>query len=55
MLVSTMLLLVNKLRERKSESQDRRKFESVRALFVICTHVITLHSCYVRMLIMING
>ena len=28
------------------ESQVRRHCESVRALFVICTRVTTLHSCY---------
>ena len=31
------------------ESQVRRHCESVRALFVICTRVTTLHSCYMRM------
>ena len=31
-------------------SQDRRSFQSiVRSLFVICTRVTTLHSCYTRM------
>ena len=31
-------------------SQDRRNFQSVvRSLFVICTRVTTLHSCYMRM------
>ena len=28
------------------ESQDRRNFESICMLFVICTHITTLHSCY---------
>ena len=32
--------------EKNAESQDRRNFESVRALLVICTRVTTLHSCY---------
>ena len=31
------------------ESQSRRNFESVRALFVICTRVIILHLRYMRM------
>ena len=31
-------------------NQDRRNFQSVvRSLFVICTRVTTLHSCYMRM------
>ena len=44
------LLLVNNLHEKKiTERQDRRNFESVHALFVICTRVTTWHSCYTRM------
>ena len=31
---------------KKKESQDRRNFENVRALLVICTRVTTLQSCY---------
>ena len=29
-----------------TESQDRWKFESICTLFVIRTHITTLHSCY---------
>ena len=44
------LLLVSNLHEKKiTERQDRRNFESVHALFVICTRVTTWHSCYTRM------
>ena len=28
--------------------QDRRNFDSMRGLFAICTRVITLHSCYMK-------
>ena len=45
-----MLLRVDNLHEKKkniTEShQGRRNFESVRAIFVICTRVTTLYSCY---------
>ena len=34
------------LEKKNAESQDRRNFESVRALLVICTRVTTLQSCY---------
>ena len=48
-----MLLLVNNVHDRnnitESQERDRRNSESVRALFVICTCVTTLHSCSVRM------
>ena len=39
--------VINNVHEKKkAESQDRRNFESVRALFVICTRVTTLQSCH---------
>ena len=42
-----MLLLCNDLLEKKNtESQDRRNFDGARPLFIICTRVTTLHSCY---------
>ena len=42
-----MLLLFNNVHEKKkTENQDRRNFESVRVLFVICTRVTTLQSCH---------
>ena len=42
-----MLLLFNTVHGKKNaESQERRNFESVRALLVICTRVTTLQSCY---------
>ena len=42
-----MLLLFNNVPGKKNaESQDRRNFESVRALLVIFTRVTTLQSCY---------
>ena len=44
-----MILLVNNVHEKTTESQSRRNFESVRALFVICTRVIILHLRYMRM------
>ena len=34
------------LEKKNAESQDRRNFESVRALLVIFTRVTTLQSCY---------
>ena len=36
-------------KKKTKESQDRRNFESVRALFVICTRFTTLNPCYTRM------
>ena len=47
--IAFMLLLVNNVHEKTSQSQDRQNFESVCVLFVICTRVTTLHSCYMRM------
>ena len=45
-----MLLLVNNVNEKSiTENQDGRNFECLHALFVICTRVTTLHSCYMRM------
>ena len=42
-----MLLLFNNVHGKKNaESQDRRNFESVRALLLIFTRVTTLQSCY---------
>ena len=42
-----MLLLFNTVHGKKNaESQERRNFESVRALLVICTRVTTLQSSY---------
>ena len=42
-----MLLLCNDLLEKKNtESQDRRNFDGARPLYIICTRVTTLHSCY---------
>ena len=42
-----MLLLIIDLLEKKiTESQDRRNFDGARPLFIICTRVTTLHSCY---------
>ena len=39
-------LLVNNVHKKNiAESQDRRNFESVRALFVICSLVTALQSC----------
>ena len=44
-----LLLLVNNLYEKRiSETQNGRNFGSARALFVICTRVKTLHSCYMK-------
>ena len=40
------MLLIMYMKKKKTESQDRRNFESVRALFVICTRVTTLQSCH---------
>ena len=43
-----MLLLVNNLHEKRiSKSQNGQNFVA-RALFVICTRVTTLHSCYMK-------
>ena len=36
-------LLVINVHERTSHSQDRTNFESMSTVFVICTHVTTLH------------
>lgn len=36
------------LKKNTTESQDRRNCLSVRAIFVICTRVITSHSRYMR-------
>ena len=44
-----ILLLFNKVHKKITKSQDRRNFESVCALFVICTRVTTLHSCFMRL------
>ena len=45
-----MWLLFNTVHGKKNaESQERRNFESVRALLVICTRVTTSQSCYTRM------
>ena len=45
-----MLLLNSCVRKKTSERQDRRNFESVRALFVICARLCTrLHFALVRM------
>ena len=41
-----LLLFNNVLGKKNAESQDRRNFESVRALLVIFTRVTTLQSCY---------
>ena len=43
-----MYLLVNTLHEKRvTESQNKQNF-AARALIVICTRVITLHSCYMK-------
>ena len=43
-----MLVLVNNLHEKRiSKSQNGQNFVA-RALFVICTRVTTLHSCYMK-------
>ena len=34
------------LKKKNTESQDRRNFDGARPLFIICTRVTTLHSCY---------
>ena len=45
-----MLLLVNNVHKKNiAESRQRRNFESVRALFVICIRVTTLRLGYMRM------
>ena len=31
-----------------TETRDKRNFERVRALFVTCTRVTTLHSCFIK-------
>ena len=38
-----MWLLVINVHERTSQSRERRNFESMCTLFVVCTHVTTLH------------
>ena len=38
-----MWLLVHNVHERTSHSQDRPNFESMSTVFVVCTHVTTLH------------
>ena len=44
-----ILFLINKLLEKNiTESQNRRNFDGSRALFVICTRVLTLHWCYMK-------
>ena len=44
-----ILFLINKLLEKNiTESQNRRNFDGSRVLFVICTPVSTLHSCYMK-------
>ena len=34
------------LKKKNTESQDRRNFDGARPLYIICTRVTTLHSCY---------
>ena len=43
---SCYYFLIMNLEKKNAESQDRRNFESVRALLVIFTHVTTLQSSY---------
>ena len=43
-----MLLLVNNLLEKKHHKKSRRAKLWQRALFVICNRVATLHSCYMK-------
>ena len=45
--LKTMLILVINLHEKSTtKTQDRQNFDSVHMLFVICSHVTTLHLCY---------